>query len=151
MVKLRRLTVWLVMFLGVVLLAASPAGANKPEDALFTFDLAITGLDSAAGTFEATGAVVDSGPASQVFWFTDEGNVRGIKTLQGQLGTIYIRFTATPLPTGEAYGHFVAFDGTGAYANIHGQGETWAAFVFDANGTPIGIVGSYDGQVHFDP
>jgi hypothetical protein len=151
MFRLKWLTIWLVLFLGVALVAASTAGATKPEDVLFTFDLLITGPDSAAGTFEATGAIVDSGPASQLFWFTDDGNVAGIKTMQGQYGTIYVRFMATPLPTGEAYGHFVAYEGTGAYAGIHGQGDTWAAFVFDANWNPVGIIGRYDGRVHFEP
>ena len=144
-----------IRFLLVLVLVAllslpmtSVALATKPQAALFEFDLLITGPDSAAGTFTASGAVVDYGPAHQVFWYTDDGNVQGIKTMEGQLGTITLKFTATPTPEGVAIGHFVVKCGTGAYANIHGQGDTYAALVFD----PVpGIVGSYSGKVHFDP
>lgn len=134
-----------------VLLAVSMTGvasATQPQEAYFEFDLLMTGMDSAAGTFTASGAIEDYGPAHQVFWYTDDGNVQGIKTMEGQKGTIVLKFTATPMPEGYAIGHFVVMDGTGAYENIHGQGDTYAALVFE----PVpGIVGSYSGKVHIDP
>ena len=124
------------------------ASATKPQYANFEFDLLITGPNSAAGTFTATGAVNDYGPAHQVFWYTDDGNVQGIKTMEGQMGTITLKFTATPMPDGTAIGHFVVKNGTGAYENLHGQGDTFAALVFE----PVpGIVGNYSGKVHIDP
>lgn len=141
----------LLLLVLAVLLSVSLTGvasATRPEAALFEFDLVITGPDSADGTFTASGAIDDYGPAHQVFWYTDDGNVQGIKTMEGQMGTITLKFTATPTPEGVAIGHFVVMGGTGAYENLHGQGDTYAALVFE----PIpGIVGSYSGKVHIDP
>ena len=39
------------------------------------------------------------------------------KTMEGQMGTITLKFTATPMPDGTAIGHFVVKNGTGAYEN----------------------------------
>lgn len=122
----------------------------------FDFDLVMTGQDTAAGSFTAAGeALTDDGRAFQVFWYTKEGNVQGIKTLVGEKGSITLRFTSTPKPEGIAVGHYIVIDGSGDYENIHGEGETQAALVFGSlpdvkDPVPTGIKGSYSGKVHFD-
>lgn len=147
MKKSIRILLLLALAVLLALFLTGVAYATRPQEAYFEFDLLLTGMDSAAGTFTAIGAVNDYGAAHQVFWYTDDGNVQGIKTMEGQLGTITLKFTAMPMPDGTAIGHFTVMGGTGAYEDIHGQGDTYANLVFE----PVpGIVGSYSGKVHFD-
>ena len=85
-----RISFILILVALLTLLLTGVASATQPEFAIFDFDLILTGPDSAAGTFVATGAVEDCGLAHQVFWYTDDGNVRGIKTsADQQTGNIF--------------------------------------------------------------
>jgi hypothetical protein len=125
------------------------------QETRFTFDMQMTGKNTATGSFTASEAVVDEGQAFQVFWYTNEGNVRGIKILLSQKGSITLKFDTSPQPDGVAIGHFVAIDGSGAYKNIQGQGDTHASLVFgpvagQTDPVPTGITGSYTGKVHFE-
>jgi hypothetical protein len=91
--------------------------------------------------------------AVQVFWYTQEGRVQGIKTLVSQKGSISIKFDAAPQPDGVTTGHFIVIDGSGAYKHIHGQGDTYAALSFgtlpgQADPVPTGITGSYTGSIY---
>lgn len=142
----------IVTVLGVVLLALPPqVFATPPEEVVFGIELAFTGPDSAAGSFWAEGAIDDEGRASEVFRFTDEGTVQGVKVLEGSQGTITLRFNAELVPTGpataQAEGHFVIESGTGVYQNLRGMGTVDFVLDFGA-GT---IVGTQPGMVHIDP
>jgi len=126
---------------------------SAPNETRFEFDLQMTGQDTAAGAFTAKQAIEDDGKAFQVFWYTQEGRVQGIKTLVSQKGSITLKFDAAPQPDGVATGHFVVIDGSGAYEHIHGQGDTHAALVFgtlpgQADPVPTGITGYYTGNIY---
>jgi hypothetical protein len=125
--------------------------ATPPEEVVFAFNFKFTGPDSAAGSFASEGAIDDEGTGWEVFRYTDEGTLQGVKVLEGELGTITLRFNIEIIPTGPTTArtdvHFVIHSGTGAYENIHGVG-TGAAVVDFAYGT---LVGTFCGTVHIDP
>ena len=142
----------IVTILGAVILALpGQVLATPPGEVVFTFDFYFTGPDSAAGTFSAEGAIVDEGSGYEVFRYTDEGTLQGVKVLQGSQGTITLRFNLEIIPTGPTTArtevHFVIQSGTAAYENIHGVG-TGEAVVDFATGT---LVGAFSGTVHIDP
>jgi hypothetical protein len=140
----------MLFILGAMLLTGIPsAQASQPQAVEITFNLDLTGAYTAAGAFNMSGVIQESGTASQVVRISDDGIIQGKKVLVGQAGTITLRFNAEPTPDGEAFGHFVIVSGTGAYKNIHGEGTTYATFVFE-DGVPK-IVGTYSGDVHIDP
>jgi hypothetical protein len=154
-VKMKKLSSYAskVLVVGIALLAlAIPVSASKPEEVLFTFDLVITADDSAVGTFEATGAIEDSGTVDETFRWTDEGILQGTMVLTGEEGTITLRFhlenVAGP-PVVQTEGRFVIKSGTGAYGNIHGVGAAKSnVYVTE---WPITIDAVFTGKVHIDP
>jgi hypothetical protein len=142
----------IVAILGVVLWALPfQAFATPPEEVVFDFQFYFTGPYSAAGSFQAQGAIEDYGTGYEEFRYTDEDTLQGIKVLQGNQGTITLRFNLEIIPTGPTTArtdvHFVIQSGTGAYENIHGVG-TGEAIVDFVAGT---LVGSFSGTVHIDP
>ena len=142
----------IVTVLGVVF-GALPAQvfATPPEEVVFDFEFIFTGLNSAAGSFTAEGAINDEGSGWEVFRYTDEGTLQGVKVLEGKQGTITMRFNIEIIPTGPTTArtevHFVIQSGTDAYENIHGVG-TGAAVVDFVSGS---LVGTFYGRVHRDP
>lgn len=149
MKKMIYLTSTLFLLVAMLLAGVSSAQASQPQAVEITFNLELTGAYTAAGAFNISGAIQETGTASQVVRITDDGIIQGKKVLEGQNGTITLRFNAEPTPTGDAFGHFVIVSGTGAYSSIHGQGNTYATVVFE-NGVPK-IVGTYSGYIHIDP
>jgi hypothetical protein len=152
--KMKRLVqlISIVAVLGIVLWALpAQVFATPSQEVVFDFVFYFTGPDSAAGSFTATGAIEDAGSGYEVFRYTDEGTLQGIKVLEGADGTITLRFNLEIIPTGpttaETDVHFVIQSGTGAYENIHGVG-TGAADVDFVAGT---LIGSFSGKVHIDP
>jgi hypothetical protein len=142
----------IVAILGVVLWALPfQAFATPPEEVVFDFEFYFTGPDSAAGTFSAEGAIEDSGSGYEVFHYTDEGTLQGIKVLEGNQGTITLRFNLEIVPTGPTTArtdvHFVIQSGTGDYENIHGVGTGSADVDFVAGS----LIGTFSGTVHSDP
>jgi hypothetical protein len=142
----------IVAVLGLVLWALpSQVFATPPQEVVFTFEFYFTGPDSAAGSFAAEGAIDDDGSGYEVFRYTDEGTLQGIKVLEGSQGTITLRFNLEIIPTSPTTArtdvHFVIQSGTGAYENIHGVG-TGAAVVDFVAGTLVGV---FSGKVHIDP
>jgi hypothetical protein len=142
----------IVAVLGLVLWALpSQVFATPPQEVVFTFEFYFTGPDSAAGSFTAEGAIDDEGSGYEVFRYTDEGTLQGTKVLEGEQGTITLRFNLEIIPTGPTTArtdvHFVIQSGTGAYENIHGVG-TGAAVVDFVAGTLVGV---FSGKVHIDP
>jgi hypothetical protein len=100
------------------------------------------GPGGTAGTFVASGAVQDSGTATGVSTVTPFGNgtdgrLEGTVTLVGQLGTITQEFSgiagALGAPHVAARGTFRIVAGTGAYADLHGQGTFLTVADFSTN------------------
>lgn len=148
-----RLSVTMALVLICALLALpAPALATPPESLTIEAQLWLTGPDSAAGIFKASGLFDDFGAASEVLRFAD-GTVHGVKTLVGQAGTITINFQAQMTWTSEttsiAKGRFIIVSATGAYKKLHGIGETYAELDLAAYPNP-NIVATYTGKAHFD-
>lgn len=139
-----------VLLICGLLALPAPALATPPEQLAIHADMWITGEDSAAGTFEITGLFSDSGQASEVYFMAGK-TTHGVKTLVGEAGTITIYYQAqvtwTSETTGEAIGKWVIISGTGAYENLHGTGDTYAALDFLGNPQ---LVATYTGMAHFD-
>ena len=143
------MTMALVLVCTLLALPA-PALATPPEPLTIEASLWLTGPNSAAGTFAASGDLfTDAGSAAEVFFIAD-GTIHGVKTLVGAAGTFTIRFQArltwTGPTTGVAEGRFVIVSGTGAYEKLHGVGDTCAALDL-ATGH---IAATYTGNAHFD-
>ena len=151
--KTRTSIVLVVWVLASILLALpAPVGATAPEPLTITANLAMTGENSAAGAFEISGLFEDDGSASQVYFLAGK-TTHGVKTLESEAGSITIKYQAqvtwTSATTGYAEGRFTIVSGTGAYANLHGVGETYAEVDLAASPYPT-ITATYTGEAHFD-
>ena len=104
----------LVAFDGTVTVSSEPTGSGGH------------GSITNTGTWTASGAVTGSFAVSELTWFG--GNtVHDVFTLAGGAGTITIDVHATFVGFAAAYeyvkGSWTVTAGTGAYANLHGQGD----------------------------
>jgi hypothetical protein len=100
------------------------------------------GPGGTAGTFVASGAVRDAGTVTgrstvTPFGNGDDGRLEGTLTLVGALGTITEEFSGIAGPLGiphtAAQGTFRIVGGTGAYADITGQGTFNTVADFSTN------------------
>lgn len=145
-----------LVLLCAMLVLPAPALATRPAALEIHAMLWLMPDGSAQGGFYTSGLFDDAGAASEAF-FTADGTVHGVKTLQGELGTITVRFQAQIIPTEEptvsrALGRFVILSGTGAYEKLHGVGVTDATLDLGCFGSecPPNIEASYTGTAHFD-
>lgn len=86
---------------------------------------------ASSGTFVAAGAIRDSGTVTSravltPFGNQDDGRLEGTETFVGRLGTFTTEFSGIAGPVGTPHvagkGTFRIVDGTGAYAELRGQG-----------------------------
>ena len=89
------------------------------------------GPGASSGTFVASGAIRDSGTVTSravltPFGNQDAGRLEGTETFVGRLGTFTTEFSGIAGPVGTPHvagkGTFRIVDGTGAYAELRGQG-----------------------------
>jgi hypothetical protein len=161
--------VTILILLLVIMGIALPASATSPEKLNFTFtdvtyyDLpADTGYGtwSASGLFTAAGSNVEDPNHSG--WDPDGcwRAVHSVDTLTDGAtgGTITIRSQVTKI-AGATYCasfsaevHWVIVSGTGAYANLHGQGDGTASGYLEFTDTGLNYVLTYQllGDGHFD-
>lgn len=151
-----RVSVTRALVLVCALLALpAPALATPPEPLTIDALMWMTGETTAAGAFWTSGLFGDGGYASEEFFIAD-GTIHGVKTLEGQAGTIVLRFQAritwTSETTGYAEGRFTVVSATGAYGKLHAVGETYATLDVGCLGPdcPPNIVATYTGMGHFD-
>ena len=97
------------------------------------------------GTWTATGALADSGTLVEPSVnFVGNGQLHIERVFTGTQGTITIRIQSTLVGPGTFTGYWVVVSGTGAYANLHGEGLRAATI-------NAGIVTeTLTGDVHFD-
>jgi hypothetical protein len=98
------------------------------------------GPGTTAGTFAASGAVNDSGTvishSTNTVGDNGEQRVEGTLTLTGAMGSITEEFAGTitgSAPHVAARGHFRIVTGTGAYADLRGQGKFLVVVDFSTN------------------
>jgi hypothetical protein len=105
---------------------ASPAAATRPEPVTITIDQHLTGPNTAAGTWTASGAISDSGDYAETFRLRPSGAIQGTKTLTSLNGMIILRAVGvlefTGPTTAVIHGHWVVLSGAGDYTHLHGQG-----------------------------
>lgn len=148
-----RVSIILVLAIFGLLFQPVPVQATAPVPLTIEAIMGFTGPASAAGDFfltyglfSETGSFSDTGSATEEFFIDmDEGTIHGVKTLEGELGTITIKFQARlAYDFSSASGHFVIISGTGAYERLHGVGTT-EALIADGH-----IYAEYEGTAHFD-
>ncbi len=105
---------------------ASAAAAAAAQDTVIIVEMHLTGETTAEGTFTATGALNDSGSATETFTINPP-KVAGTKILVGKHGNITLSFEGDLAPVAgtpniRVQGHWEITSGDGAYANISGQG-----------------------------
>jgi hypothetical protein len=117
-------------------------------------NLHLTGPNTSAGTFVASGAVADSG-AADVGEFTiiptgsaDTGRLSGTEIYTGQLGTIVTRFEGEAFPLSSPHevgiGRFEIVSGTGPHASLSGNGT----FEIVVDRTTNQLIGTEVARVH---
>jgi hypothetical protein len=145
---------WRKITLAVSTLAAAAALVMVPLTAASAVDTKLQigynlrlfgvgiGPGGTAGTFVASGAVRDAGTAMGSSTVTpfgngDDGRLEGTVTLAGALGTITEEFSGIAGPLGmphtAAQGTFRIVSGTGAYADLTGQGTFTTVADFSTN------------------
>jgi hypothetical protein len=124
--------------LTMVAFAALPLAASADSDKRLVLDerMTIEG-GTAAGTFASAGAVDDRGTATAEFTVDSRGNLRGTHVLVGSKGTIVMATRAKihpyPPPASSRVfmeGTWSITHGTGAHADLHGNGRILAVADF---------------------
>ncbi|MFW6070175.1 MAG: hypothetical protein ACOC9X_03930 [bacterium] len=165
MSRLNRVVLILALIV-VVAAFAVPASAAPPQALNFNFDVTYFDLPTSVGSgswssdglFAANGSIVENashvGSGPGVCFRT----VHTTDTLEDESGTITLQMQMTQnegggCATAEAKLNWVILSGTGAYADLHGQGHGTATGYVEvvAPGT-LNYVLNYDlqGQGHFD-
>ncbi len=126
---MKRFTRFLVTALPFVAAATLvlPAAATEPQALRIDMVGQLTGPDSAAGTWAATGAVNDAGTYTESFVLVGD-TIKAQKVLTGSRGTIVLRVRALVEPTDACTLTFKAgswriVGGSDAYGSLKGGGK----------------------------
>jgi hypothetical protein len=151
---MHKLIIAVAVAVAAVGVAAMPASASAPQPVTIEMNGHLTGPDTVAGTWSATGAFADSGTYSETFWLAGQ-TIHGEKLLVGTEGTLVMRGRSvlvwvTPTTATFQAGSWEIVGGTGAYERLR------------AVGTPLVAPGSFGdlatgvvhvthvGEAHFD-
>jgi NAD(P)-dependent dehydrogenase (short-subunit alcohol dehydrogenase family) len=140
-------------------LAVSTPGANGQDDGRVTFEFeqAATGPGTFAGTFEASGAISDTGTTEDALDVSSEECANPLvatfrRTVTGEKGTIILTGDATvdlgDPASADVVGTWQVESGTGAYADHAGSGEVSGTADFTLE-QPRGTL-RYDGHLRAD-
>jgi hypothetical protein len=152
----RRVVLVLVLLIGAV--AAAPVVASAwrggSEKLLIGFELHFTGPTTTAATFQASGAVDDSGDcnvtnlALDPFGHRDKARLTGTQTFVGARGTIVTEFKGVASDVSQPHqygvGRFRIVSGTGDYADLDGHGR----FTIVVDLTTGRLIGTEKARVH---
>jgi hypothetical protein len=121
-----------VVLASVIVIVPIAASGDSAQRLYLGMSLHLTGQDTSAGTFVASGAVADSGTAAvdhlriSPIGNSGQGALSGVETYTGQLGTIVTRFEGNAFPLTSPHevglGHFEILSGTGQYLGLSGDG-----------------------------
>jgi hypothetical protein len=138
----------------VALVAAGPAAANPPEPQQFETIGHLTGSNSAAGTWTATGLVDGTGTYTETFSLTNDNHtIHGQKVLVSPAGTIVLDIRNIVVMEDKCTASFKAgswqiADATGAYAGLKGGGEPGTTGSADLCAGTVDVV--HAGSAHLD-
>ena len=135
--------------------SSGSVGARHANTAVVIgFELHLTGPDTASGTFILSGAVADVGTSDVrdlvfvPFGHQDRAREDGEQTFTGTQGAIVTRFSGIArdlsAPHQSSEGRFTIVSGTGAYADLRGDGAY--TVVVDIAGNQV--LGTEVGHVH---
>jgi hypothetical protein len=126
----------------VLTVAGAPAAiAAAPSDVRIDVAVVLAGnlsTSTTQGTFALSGAIAEAGLESGYGRFSGQGHLKtgepnslhSEMTFVGSAGTIEIKlnglFGRLPAPLADGSGRWMISGGTGAYADLHGQGS-WTA------------------------
>lgn len=171
--------VLLMLLLILALVVAIPAGATPPEDIVIhsTSHYSFFDFANPTGTWDSSGVVESSGKLEDVPVHFGAGwphgigfkNAHVIEVISDDNGTITIRSIITGVEweyfDNEACasnpffqrdeqfkgsGNWVILSGTGAYKNLHGQGNLMSSGDVSCENMTMDIVTTYEGMAHFD-
>jgi hypothetical protein len=131
--------------------AAAPAMASTSVPVTIDSTVIIEPSPPFPGTWSASGGISDSGTlAEPSVNFVGNGQLHIVRDVTGSKGTFTLRIDSTAVavePNGNVdfTGYWVVIAGTGAYADLHGQGTRTA--VVDTNGV---VTEALTGSVHYD-
>ena len=132
---------------GLLMLLPVPAAASPPEDVTFEF---YGNLVTGESTFSASGAVTDSGTYEETRLNFADGTAHGTVTTTSDAGTITFkwqaRITSETATHRTLEGRWTIVSGSGAYANLHGEGtvDIFADF------TTAELFVTEEGVAHYD-
>ena len=127
--------------------ASPPASASTSMPVTMHSSVA---LDTFTGTWSATGAISDSGTLIEpTVNFVGNGELHIVRNVTGAVGTFTLRIDSKvsgqePDGATDFSGYWVVLAGTGAYANLHGEGTRTAVA---RNGV---VTETLAGVVHYD-
>ena len=151
----RRGVLVLVLLIGAVAAVpvVAPAWRGGGEKLLIGFDLHFTGPTTTAGTFQASGAVDDSGDttvtglALDPFGHRDKARLSGTQTFTGAHGSIVTEFKGVARDVSQPHqygeGRFRIVSATGDYADLDGKGR----FTIVVDLTTGRLIGTERGRV----
>jgi hypothetical protein len=132
----------LLLLLGT---AGTPAAASTPVPVTFHDTLTIGPF---TGTWSASGGISDSGTLTEPTNFRVDDQVHIVRVDTGSKGTItlviHVSLTVEPDGTVVGIGPWAVIAGTGAYADLHGQGTGHSVVVKGV------VTDTLTGSVHFD-
>jgi len=132
----------LLLLLGTT---GTPAAASVPVPVTFHDTLTIGPF---TGTWSASGGISDSGTLTEPTNFRVDDQVHIVRVDTGSKGTItlviHVSLTVEPDGTVVGIGPWAVIDGTGAYAELHGQGTGHSVVVKGV------VTDTLTGSVHFD-
>jgi len=144
---LRKLVLGMCAALLMVGMAAAPASASTSTPVTIQSSVV---LGPFTGTWSASGGISDSGTLLEPSVNpVGNGEVHIVRDVTGALGTFTLRIDSKisgfePDGSPDFTGHWVVVSGTGAYANLRGQGRRAAVA---RNGV---VTETLTGEVHYD-
>jgi hypothetical protein len=147
MKKRSSISMVVVILAGLVMLLPMPAAASQPQDVTFEF---YGNLFTQESSFSATGVVNDSGIYEETRLNFADGTAHGTVTTTSEAGTITFKWQA--LITSETATHrtlegrWTIVSGSGAYANLHGEGTVDIFVDF----TTAELFVTEEGVAHYD-
>jgi hypothetical protein len=139
----------------LALVVAAPAAATPPASQQFETIGHLTGPNSAAGTWTASGLVQASGTYTETFSLTNDNHtIHGQKVLVSPAGTIVLEIrnivvlASDGCTAGFKAGSWQIADATGAYARLKGGGEPGTIGFANVCTGDVDVV--HAGRAHFD-
>jgi hypothetical protein len=150
-----RWVVLLAAFGALAIAETTPASATKPAEVTIATSRFVgsPGAFAASGAFSDTGTFITRSVVFSAIWAPTFVIIHGVYEFTGNAGTFALRTEIIETLTEDPFvlvgeGSWVIAEGTGAYADLHAQGEM-TSYV-DEHDDPALFVRTYTGKAHLD-